>query len=127
MRRARQPLRDGEAPDETTTTYTFHFQMTNQGGRRACSVKIEALNHGEATTLFRQNWPMIESQARDHLAKKSGTGPAIRLAALVAPSMSAAAPPLAQGPFPDVASQAIGQPLPSTDSPVMSLTKPIPA
>ncbi|WP_213773310.1 hypothetical protein [Bradyrhizobium sp. dw_78] len=49
--------------------YTFHFQITNRGGRQACSVKVQAPNIHDATQFFRQNWPMIESMAREGLAK----------------------------------------------------------
>ena len=45
--------------------YTFFFQIANDGGRRACCVKIDALNLHEASALFRQKWPIIESMARD--------------------------------------------------------------
>jgi hypothetical protein len=61
MRRERRPA-DGDAG---TTAYTFHFQISNNGGRQACSVKVQAANHSDATTFLRQNWPMIESMARD--------------------------------------------------------------
>jgi hypothetical protein len=65
---------------EDTLTYTFHFQITNKGGRQACSVKLQALNIHDATTFFRQNWPMIESMARDGLVSKSGDDRTIKLA-----------------------------------------------
>ena len=45
--------------------YTFFFQIANDGGRRACCVKVEALNIHEASALFRQKWSVIESMARD--------------------------------------------------------------
>jgi hypothetical protein len=45
--------------------YTFFFQIANDGGRRACCVKVEALNMHEASALFRQKWSVIESMARD--------------------------------------------------------------
>lgn len=60
MRRERRP-----ADDAGTTAYTFHFQITNNGGRQACSVKVQAATISDATTFLRQNWPMIESMARD--------------------------------------------------------------
>ena len=40
--------------------YTFFFQIANDGGRRACCVKIDALNLHEASALFRQKWSVIE-------------------------------------------------------------------
>ena len=85
MRRQGQSIRKLKK----TTGYTFYFQITNNGGRRACSVRIAAPNLGDATTFFRQNWPVIESLARDGLAKSSGAGRAIELARLVVPSMPA--------------------------------------
>jgi len=45
--------------------YTFFFQIANDGGRRACCVKVDALNLHEASALFRQKWSIIESMARD--------------------------------------------------------------
>jgi hypothetical protein len=75
MRRERQPTnRDAE-----TIAYTFHFQITNKGGRQACCVKVQAPNIHEATAFFRQNWPMIESLARDGLVSKSGDDRTIKL------------------------------------------------
>jgi hypothetical protein len=75
MRRERRPT--GESAE--TTAYTFHFQITNNGGRQACSVKVQAPNIRDATTFFRQNWPMIESMARDGLASRSGDDRTIKL------------------------------------------------
>ena len=89
MRREGQSIRKSKK----TAGYTFYFQITNNGGRRACSVRIAAPNLGDATTFFRQNWPVIESLARDRLAKCSGAGRAIKLARLVAPCMPAMAFP----------------------------------
>jgi hypothetical protein len=55
--------------DRNTIGYTFHFQINNQGSRQACSVKVRALNYQDATQFFRENWPMIESMAREGLTK----------------------------------------------------------
>jgi hypothetical protein len=61
MRQERTPINgDGE-----TVGYTFFFQIANEGGRRACCVKVDALNIHEASALFRQKWSVIESMARD--------------------------------------------------------------
>jgi hypothetical protein len=61
MRQERTPINgDGES-----VGYTFFFQIANEGGRRACCVKVDALNIHEASALFRQQWPVIESMARD--------------------------------------------------------------
>jgi hypothetical protein len=76
MRREGRP--DNE--DAGTEAYTFHFQINNNGGRQACSVKVQAPNMQDATTFFRQNWPMIESMARDGLAKRSADNKMIKLA-----------------------------------------------
>jgi hypothetical protein len=76
MRRERRPNNE----DAGTIAYTFHFQITNNGGREAYSVKVQAPNVHDATTFFRQNWPMIESMARDGLAKRSHDNRVIKLA-----------------------------------------------
>jgi hypothetical protein len=76
MRRERQPISE----DTKTVTYTFHFQISNKGGRQACSVKVQAPNFHDATNCFRQNWPMIESLAREGLAGRSSDDRTIRLA-----------------------------------------------
>ncbi len=75
MRREAQPAKDAE-----TTAYTFHFQITNKGGRQACSVKVEAHSISDATAFLRQNWPMIESMARDRLVGPAGDDRTINLA-----------------------------------------------
>jgi hypothetical protein len=77
MRRERRATSE----DAGTTTYTFHFQITNNGGRQACSVKVQAPNIHDATTFFRQNWPMIVSIARDGLVGRTGDERTITLAA----------------------------------------------
>jgi hypothetical protein len=76
MRRERQPTNK----DAETIAYTFHFQIANKGGRQACSVKVQAPNVHDATTFFRQNWPMIESMARDGLDSRSVEDRIIKLA-----------------------------------------------
>lgn len=76
MRRERRPTNE----DGETIAYTFHFQMANKGGRQACSVEVQASNIHDATTFFRQNWPMIESIAQDGLLNRSGGDRAIKLA-----------------------------------------------
>jgi hypothetical protein len=67
MRRERRATAEGAQ----TLTYTFHFQISNKGGRQACSVKVQAPNIHDATAFFRQNWPMIESMARDGLVSRT--------------------------------------------------------
>jgi hypothetical protein len=74
MRRERQPTHEG------AEAYTFHFQIAINGGRQACSVNVQAPNILEATTFFRQNWPLIESMARDGQGDKACDGREIKLA-----------------------------------------------
>ena len=76
MRCERRPNNE----DAETIAYTFHFQIANNGGRQACSVAVRAPTIQDATTFFRQNWPMIESLARDGLVSKSDDDRTIRLA-----------------------------------------------
>jgi len=64
MRRDDQPLKG----DAETTGYAFHFQISNGGCRKACTVKVQAPSMQDATAFFRQNWPTIETMARDGLA-----------------------------------------------------------
>jgi hypothetical protein len=73
-----------------TLTYSFHFQISNKGGRQACSVEVQAPNFQDATTFFRQNFPQIEFMARDHLANGIGDRRPIKLAALGDPNVRAA-------------------------------------
>ncbi len=61
MRQERTPG-DG---DGQSVGYTFFFQIANGGERRACCVKIDAPTIHEASALFRQKWPVIETMARD--------------------------------------------------------------
>jgi hypothetical protein len=77
MRRESRPTNE----DAETIAYTFHFQLANKGGRQACSVKVQAPNLHDAAKFFRQNWPMIESMARDDLVSRSGDDGTIKLAA----------------------------------------------
>ena len=69
MRQERTPINgDGEA-----VGYTFFFQIASERGRRACCVKVDALDIDEALALFRQKWSVIESMARDGI-NSSGAG-----------------------------------------------------
>jgi hypothetical protein len=45
--------------------YTFFFQIATHGERRACCVRVDAPDLDEASALFREKWPVIESMARD--------------------------------------------------------------
>jgi hypothetical protein len=76
MRRESRPASE----DAGTTAYTFHFQITNKGGRQACSVKVEAQSISDATRFMRENWPMIESMARDRLVCTSSDERTIKFA-----------------------------------------------
>jgi hypothetical protein len=75
MRRDHQPIENCS----DTTGYTFHFQISNRGGRQACSVKVQAPSIQDATMFFRQNWATIELMARDGLAGGSRDGDRIKL------------------------------------------------
>jgi hypothetical protein len=77
MRRDHQPIEN----DSDTTGYTFHFQISNRGGRQACSVKVQASNIRDATMFFRQNWATIELMARGGLADGCRDSGRIRLIA----------------------------------------------
>src|SRR5437868_5765461 len=86
-----QMRRELRAPEGAETLiYSFHFQISNKGGRQACSVELQAPNFQDATTFFRQNWPQIEFMARDHLANGIGDRRPLKLAALGDPNMRAA-------------------------------------
>jgi hypothetical protein len=64
MRQERMPMNgNGESAG-----YTFFFQIASEGGRRACCVKVDASDIHEASALFRQKWPVIESMARDGIS-----------------------------------------------------------
>ena len=63
MRQERTPING----DEESVGYTFFFQIANEGRRRACCVKVNALNMHEASALFRQKWSMIERMARESI------------------------------------------------------------
>ena len=52
-------------------SYTFHFQMTNGGGRQACSVRVRASDLDSARLFFRDNWRLIEPLARERLASRA--------------------------------------------------------
>jgi len=60
--------------DGESVGYTFFFQIANDGGRRACCVKVDAVNMQEASTLFRQKWSVIESMARDCINSRDVSG-----------------------------------------------------
>lgn len=45
--------------------YNFFFQIASDGERRACCVKVDAPSMQEASALFREKWPVIESMARN--------------------------------------------------------------
>jgi hypothetical protein len=62
--RKEQTLVSGDAEP---VGYSFFFQIANDGGWRACCVKVDALSIQEAAARFRQNWPVIESMARDSI------------------------------------------------------------
>jgi len=45
------------------------YSSKNLRGRQGCSVKVQAQNFQDATHFIRQNWPIIETMAREELAK----------------------------------------------------------
>lgn len=61
MRQQRSQMNGGGRPGG----YSFFFQIANGGERRACCVKVDAPSMHEASALFREKWPTIESMARD--------------------------------------------------------------
>ena len=67
MRQARLSMDGNGQP----AGYTFYFQIANDGERRACRVTVDAPDIHEASALFREKWPVIESMARDGI--KTGT------------------------------------------------------
>jgi hypothetical protein len=60
--------------------YRFHFQITNRGGRQACTVEVQAPSMQDAAAFFRSNWPAIEAMARENLSRGGGDEKTIRLA-----------------------------------------------
>jgi hypothetical protein len=61
--------------DNATTGYTFHFQISNGGSRKACSVRVQApshRDHRDAAEFVRHNWPTIEAMARENMARCPG-------------------------------------------------------
>lgn len=58
---------DTENVNSETRGYTFHFQIANDGSRKACSVRVRAPSHQRAAELFRHNWLTIEAKARSSL------------------------------------------------------------
>ncbi|MBI5260399.1 MAG: hypothetical protein HY852_01105 [Bradyrhizobium sp.] len=75
MRHEQQPL----SCDQATADFKFNFQMTNMGGRHACTVSIKAPSRNEAVSFFRENWPTIEKLAREGLATTAGRQITVRL------------------------------------------------
>ena len=59
--------RDDQDQHNQPVGFVFHFQIANGSGRRACRVRISALNYHSANDLFQQNWPTIEQAARASL------------------------------------------------------------
>jgi hypothetical protein len=59
--------------DKERVGFTFSFQIADGGKRRACCVRVDAANFHDASALFRERWPAIESVARDSI-RAAGTG-----------------------------------------------------
>jgi len=51
-----------------TLTYSFHFQISNKGGRQACTVEVQAPNVQERHHIF----PSQLATDRVHSARPSG-------------------------------------------------------
>jgi hypothetical protein len=66
------------AEDTDAVDFNFNFQIATSGGRKACSVRVQAHNFHDATGFFRENWPTIELMARESLAL-AADGTEIRL------------------------------------------------
>ncbi len=66
---------------DAAESYKFHFQITNGGGRQACTVEVQAPSMRDAAAFFRKNWVTIESMARQGLTSGAGRNRTIRLAA----------------------------------------------
>ena len=66
---------------DAAVSYKFHFQITNGGGRQACTVEVQAPSMQDAAAFFRKNWPTIESIAREGLCNRAGEDRTIKLAA----------------------------------------------
>jgi hypothetical protein len=58
------------SPAQQAADFKIHFQMTDAGARRACSVTIQAVSKVDAAIIFRENWSTIEKLARLNLAAK---------------------------------------------------------
>ncbi len=66
MRQERSPT----AVETGGSRYTFFFQVANNGERHACSVNITAASEAEAALLFRAEWSVIETMAREGIKLK---------------------------------------------------------
>ena len=72
-------LRNAVNGDGEPGGYSFFFQIANDGERRACCVKVDAPSMQEASMLFREEWPAIESMARDGIKSGSAEDGVIKL------------------------------------------------
>ncbi len=77
MRREQQSVN----ADAGAVSYRFHFQITDRGGRHACTVEVQASSKQDAAAFFRKNWATIESMAREGLTATVGEDKTIKLAA----------------------------------------------
>ena len=72
-------LRNAVNGDGEPGGYSFFFQIANAGERRACCVKVDAPSMQEASVLFREEWPAIESMARDGIKRGTAEDGVIKL------------------------------------------------
>jgi hypothetical protein len=54
--------------------FNFFFQIATDGGRRACCVKVDAETMHNASAVLRENWPAIETMARDKIQAGTDEG-----------------------------------------------------
>jgi hypothetical protein len=54
--------------------FNFFFQIATERGRRACCVKVGAESMHNASAVFRENWPAIETMARDKIQAGTDEG-----------------------------------------------------
>jgi hypothetical protein len=61
-------MRDNDQEGLDIVGFKFNFQMADGGGRKACSIRVDAVNFHTASAVFRQKWPITELMARQSLA-----------------------------------------------------------
>jgi hypothetical protein len=59
--------------------HTIYFQISNETGRFACSVSVDAPTKDHASQLVSHNWPHVEQVARECVSEPSFGGGEIKL------------------------------------------------